>query len=108
MGTKLLLAVTTVVLSWLASEAAACDLRLEPSAVFGGSCQVLVGYYNGQRVGPFHIAAPDGSRITAGTCDAFVQVIGVNGNVVDVQAFHSLPASQYTLGVDCRSAAKTR
>jgi len=108
MDTKLLLTMTTVALSWLASEAAACDLRLEPSSVFGGSCQVLVGYYNGQRVGPFHISTPDGSHLTTGTCDAFVQVIGVNANVVDLQAFHSLPASQYTLGVDCRSAAKTR
>jgi hypothetical protein len=108
MGTRLLLAMTTVVLSWLASEAAACDLRLEPSSVFGGSCQVLVGYYNGQRIGPFHISAPDGSHITAGTCDAFIQVTGINANVVDVQPFHSLPAGQYTLGVDCRSAVKTR
>jgi len=91
-----------------ATHATACELRYEPSQTFGGSCQVLVGYYNGQRVGPFHISVPDGSHITAGSCDGFVHVTGVSGNVVDLDAFHSFPASQYTLGLDCRNAVKTR
>jgi len=106
MPRKRLLAIAALALPWMPADA--CDLRLEPSQVYGGSCQVLVGYYNGQRVGPFHISAPDGSQITTGTCDAFIKVAAVNGNVVDLQPFHALPAGQYTLGLDCRSAVKTR
>jgi hypothetical protein len=89
-------------------HADACDLKLEPSSTFGGSCQVLVGYYNGQRVGPFHVALPDGSHVTAGSCEGFVGVKGVNGNVVDLDAFHAVPPRQYTLALDCRSSVLTR
>jgi len=106
--TPILTLIPVATLFATAIHAAACDLRYEPSQTFGGSCQALVGYYNGQRVGPFHISLPDGSHVTAGSCDGFVHVIGVNGNVVDLDAFHSFPASQYTLGLNCRSAVKTR
>jgi hypothetical protein len=89
-------------------RAEACDLRLEPSPTFGGSCQVLVGYYNGQRVGPFHISLPDGSQVTAGSCEGFVGVRSVNANVVDLEAFHAVRPRQYTLALDCRSSVLTR
>jgi hypothetical protein len=90
-----------------AANTMACDLKLEPSQVFA-NCQVVVGYYNGTRVGPFHIALPDGSVVTAGSCSPFVHVRNVTGNVVDLDAFGSVPAGQYTLRDDCRSSAKTR
>jgi hypothetical protein len=86
----------------------ACDLKMEPSPTFGGACQALVGYYNGQRVGPFHVSLPDGSSVTAGTCEGYIQVAGVNGNMVDLQPFHSVPAREYTLALDCRSSVRTR
>jgi hypothetical protein len=92
----------------LVQHAGACDLKLEPSSIFGGACQVLVGYYNGQRVGPFHISLPDGSQVTAGSCEGFVGVRSVNGSVVDLNAFHAVPPRQYTLAPDCRSSVLTR
>lgn len=84
---------------------AACDLKLEPSPVFGGSCKVLVGYYDDKKVGPFHVNLPDGSIATAGTCEGYASVAKVEGNTVSIDAFHTVPARVYTLTNDCRSSS---
>jgi hypothetical protein len=89
-------------------RAMACDLKLEPSAIFGGACKVLVGYFNSTRVGPFHVFLPDGSSATTGTCEGYVGVSKVEGNVVTLEPFHSVPASVYTLSDDCRRSVKNR
>ena len=89
-----------------AAETAACDLKLQPSPIFGGACNVLVGYHRGQRVGPFHIRLSDGSFATVGSCEGYVPVRSVAGNDVTVEAFHTVPPAVYTLADDCRSATK--
>jgi hypothetical protein len=89
-----------------ASAAAACDLRLQPSEIFGGSCEVLVGSYQGRRVGPFHVSLPDGSMATVGSCEGYVRVRSVVGNDVTVEAFHNVRAARYTLNNDCRGSIK--
>jgi hypothetical protein len=90
----------------VADMGVACDLRMEPSQIFGGSCNALVGYYGGFRVGPFHVSMPDGSAATAGTCEGYVGVTKVEGNTISLSAFHSVPARIYTLADDCRSTTK--
>jgi hypothetical protein len=90
----------------VATATMACDLRLEPSNIFGGSCEVVVGYFHGQRVGPFHVSLPDGSVATVGSCEGYVGVKNVAGDSVTVEAFHSVPAALYTLADDCRSSVK--
>ena len=92
----------------ITGEATACDLRLEPSQIFGGSCKVLVGYFNSSRVGPFHSFLPDGSVATAGTCDGYVGVSKIDVNVVTLEPFHSVAARVYTLADDCRSSVMHR
>jgi len=84
----------------------ACDLRLEPSNIFDGSCEVGVGYYNGQRVGPFHVPLPDGSIATVGSCEGYVGIKSIAGDSITVEAFHSVPAAVYTLADDCRHSVK--
>jgi hypothetical protein len=90
----------------MTTMAMACDLQLEPSTIFGGSCNVVVGYYNGQRVGPFHVSLPDGSSATVGSCEGYVGVRNIEGDRVTVEAFHSVPAAVYTLADDCRRSVK--
>jgi hypothetical protein len=102
------LALVAIAAASAPGSAAACDLKLEPSQTFAGSCQGLVGYYNGQRVGPFHVSMPDGSTVTAGSCEGYVGVTAVNGNVVDLQPYHSVRARQFTLALDCRGSVRTR
>lgn len=100
-------AMMTVATVSVVGSASACDLKMEPSRIFETSCEVLVGYYNGQRVGPFHISLPDGSFVTAGTCPGFIGVTKVEGNTVSLEAFHTVPAREYTLAYDCRSSVRT-
>ncbi|MGA3399291.1 MAG: hypothetical protein ABSC95_08725 [Acetobacteraceae bacterium] len=107
MPPKLLVPVIALLIA-IGGNATACDLRLEPSEVFGGTCKVLVGYFNSNRVGPFHVFLPDGSSATAGTCDGYVGVSKVDGNVVSLEPFHAVPASVYTLADDCRHSVKNR
>jgi hypothetical protein len=89
-------------------QATACDLKLEPSEIFGGTCKVLIGYFNSTRVGPFHIFLPDGSSATSGSCGGHVGVSKVEGNVVTLEPFHSVPARVYTLSDDCRRSVRNR
>jgi hypothetical protein len=96
------------VLAAAAGSAAACDLRLEPSSVFGGTCQVLVGYDGTDRIGPFHIMLPDHSAVTAGNCDGYVGVAKVEGNVITLQPFHTVPARVYRLSDDCSHTISVR
>ncbi len=107
MPTKLSFFVVALLIASL-EQAASCDLKLEPSEIFGGSCKVLVGYYNSVRVGPFHVSLPDGSFATAGSCEGYVGVTKVDGNVVSLEPFHSVLARVYTLADDCRSSVRNR
>lgn len=107
MPTQLRLLISALLIA-TTGKATACDLRLEPSQIFGASCMVLVGYFNSTRVGPFHIFLPDGSSATAGTCEGYVGVSKVDGNVVALEPFHSVPARVYTLADDCRGSVKNR
>jgi hypothetical protein len=94
------------IVALVATEAWACDLRMMPSDIFGPSCNALVGFYNAVRIGPFHIALPDGSVVTAGTCEGYFSVLNVQGNVVSLGAFHSVRPRVYTLADDCRGTVK--
>jgi hypothetical protein len=100
--------IVVVLLLATLQQAGSCELKLEPSEVFGGSCKVLVGYYNSARVGPFHFFLPDGSAVTAGNCEGYVGVSKVEGNVVTLEPFHSVLARVYTLADDCRSSVRNR
>jgi hypothetical protein len=100
LSTALVVSVTLA----LAPAAVACDLRMQPSEIFGQTCNVLVGYYNGIRVGPFHISLPDGSIANAGTCEGYISVQKIAGNVIYLGAFHAVQPRTYTLADDCRSS----
>jgi hypothetical protein len=89
------------VLAALAHPANACNLQMEPSPIFGPKCNVLVGYFNGDRVGPFHTSFSDGSIATAGTCEGYVRVSDIDGNTVSLRAFHLAPARTVTLNDNC-------
>ena len=89
----------------LAHAANACTLQMEPSPIFGSQCEVLVGYYEGDRVGPFHTAFSDGSIATAGTCEGYVQVDSFAGNTIVMRAFHLAPARTVTLHENCIGVA---
>ena len=89
----------------LARAANACTLQMEPSPIFGSQCEVLVGYYEGDRVGPFHTSFSDGSIATVGTCEGYVQVDSFAGNTVSMRAFHIAPARIVTLHENCVGVA---
>jgi len=103
---QLLALTAAMTLSAMAANSAACDLKMQPSAIFGGSCNVLVGYAFGSRVGPFHIGLPDGSVVTAGDCEGYVHVSKVQGSTVSLEAFHTVPPRVYSVANDCRSSTR--
>jgi hypothetical protein len=92
-------------LAALAHPANACTFQMEPSPIFGSTCNVLVGYYEGDRVGPFHTSFSDGSFATAGTCEGYVHVDSFEGNTVSMLAFHQAPARTVTLHENCIGVA---
>jgi hypothetical protein len=99
---KLILGLMLISTSILATtNTSACDLKLENTVVSGKSCQQLVGYYNGHRVGPFQYGNSD-QRIYAGTCDGFAGVIKIDGNTISVAASGPYPARTYRLSEDCK------
>jgi hypothetical protein len=108
-GTAMLKAGSTLLavgaLMAFAHAAKACTLQMEPSPIFGSQCEVLVGYYEGDRVGPFHTSFSDGSIATAGTCEGYVHVDSVDGDTIAMHAFHMAPARTVTLHENCIGVA---
>lgn len=101
----------SLALPWFASTVEACELRQLPVKEFGSKCTVVVGYANGEKVGPFklHWGGPGGASTKVGTCDGYVPVESVAGDVVKTQAYSSpsgpVKPHAYTLSNDCRSIA---
>jgi len=97
---RLVLAAAVATISTAAFAAHACDLQMQSWHHLGKNCQALVGYYNGQRVGQFHTTYGN-DKVYAGTCEGFVGVVKVDGNVVYLSSFNSYPARQITLNNNC-------
>lgn len=95
-------------LSGITLSTNACELRMVPSEANHGTCHILVGYYQGKRVGPFHVGYSDGTRVIAGDCNGFVHVLKVDANDVTVQPFGQWSGETIRLSDDCKSGEKIR